>query len=412
MRHLIKTMVCSIAIILGGCNVTPKLPNPESSRAATLLGPAESIVPIDHPFLNHDATFANYLHSLGISTNQRIDQLRMEQANSRVVRSHTASLINDPNSLTEAERRERLNDILESFFREGEYQFNYVADGNHSALDTLLSQSGNCIAFSAMVVMLSREAGLEARFQVVDRSTAWSQRDQDTIQYVRHINVAVPISRRNVINVDIANPIRSAFVETRPISDAEATAEFLNNLGAEAMLAGDLDTAHRYFYAALLEYPDAASAWSNLGLLYRRMGEDYWAEQAFLYGANAPHDFITAQSNLERMYRENGRIAEAQSLQSRIEVFRNRNPLTHQARANDAIASGDFEQAIAALNDALDQAPELPSTHYLMGLTLEKLGRIEQAERYYKAAERLASTHDEAQFQRKRDAFNRLTQLE
>ncbi len=409
MRHLITTIACSIAIILGGCNAAPELPNPDANRTAVLLGPAETIATIDHPFLNDDPTFANYLHSIGISTNQRVDRLRMEQANSRVIRSQTASLINDPNSLTAAERRERLNQILKSFFREGEYNFSYDANGNHSALDTLLSQSGNCIAFSAMVVMLSREAGLEAQFQMVDRSTAWTQRDQDTIQYVRHINVAVPISRRNVINVDIANPIESAYVDTRIISDEEATAEFLNNLGAEAMLSDDLDTAHRYFYSALLLYPDAASAWSNLGLLYRRMGEDYWAEQAFLFGANAPYDFITAQSNLERLYREQNRLIEADQLAVSIEQFREQNPLTQQMRANDAIANGDYDTALDFLEKAVDLAPELASTYYLLGLTLEKLGRHDEAQYHFQLAEQFANHQDEAQFERKRIAFNQLT---
>lgn len=412
MLRAIKVIFCSISLILAGCNGLAVLPEPKESRDVVMMGPNHNLTAIDYHFLDDDPIFASYLEALGIPAQRSTRPIRFEKTRSRYSIEFVSGGLSERSRLSESERRDRLNRILRSLFVDGEYAFNYSANGNFSAVDTLVGQSGNCIAFSAMIVKLAREAGLDAHFQIVDSANAWTQRGEGTVQYVRHINVAIPVARHEAINVDIASPtVATTVLDTRLITDEEATAEFLNNLGAEAMIANDLETAHRYFYSALQLAPESAGTWSNLGLLYRRMNEEHWAELAFLYGATSRYDFVTAQSNLERLYRDQNRIADADHLAHSISQFRERNPFVHQARANEAIADGNLAEALEFLEDALDQAPELPSSNFLMGLTLERLGRHEEARHYYEMANRFASHRDEVQFQRKRVAFDYLTTM-
>ena len=299
------------------------------------LGPFSQVPdPVDVAFLESSAELESFGDELLIAHgNYRFSPLPNTDLNENISLNHSVSRINDPTKVgTKRERERRVDAIIRSFYANDDYQFQYRATGNYGAAEAFERKAGNCVAFSALVIRLARDQGLNASFQIVETLPVWDEVDSGTVKYIRHINAHIRTSSSDSINVDINSPRDSVTVRSRIISDREAEAEFLNNLAVEAMANENYLRSYQLLYHSLSLNDTSGGAWSNLGTLYRRMGHDGWAEQAFLKGAFATYDMETAQSNLERFYRQRNQLRYAQTLEVLLTDYREKNPLTHQRR--------------------------------------------------------------------------------
>ena len=63
--------------------------------------------------------------------------------------------------------------MFRGLHRDGYFAANYIADSTRTAADTFHHKSGNCLSYTSMFIALAREAGLDARFQLVQVPPNW-----------------------------------------------------------------------------------------------------------------------------------------------------------------------------------------------------------------------------------------------
>lgn len=131
--------------------------------------------------------------------------------------------------------------------------------------------------------------------------------------------------------------------------------------------AGDLDGAIALFTAALRIDPQMGRARNNRGNVYRDEGEadlaarDY-EEAARLFGADDPVDRSSAFTNLGRLRREQGRLAEALAAADEAVRANPREVRSLRLRADLRDSLGDEEGALADYAAAAVLAPSTPTT--------------------------------------------------
>ncbi|WP_298634595.1 transglutaminase domain-containing protein [uncultured Umboniibacter sp.] len=405
-------LLSTTSLLLLGCAQNPSIMGFPSTLSSEEIkqGPSTAVMrEVNVGFMDDSVALTTFAEELLAANDQQtFSPLRLSSSGDNIATTTQVSRIYDTTIVgTKRERKARIDDIINSFYRNDNYQFQYQAEGNFSAAEAFERQAGNCVSFSALVVKLARAQGLEASFQIVETLPGWDEVDSGTVMYIRHINANILVSAYESINVDINNPRDAVTVRTRLISDQEAEAEFLNNLAISALSEGNFDQAHQLLYQSLSLNENSGGTWSNLGTLYRRMGHDEWAEQAFLKGALAPHNFETAQSNLERFYRQRDQIAYADRLAEALLEYRENNPITHQRRAREQMIAGNFDSAINHLKIALEIAPNMHSTLYLMAISYEFNGDGELANSYQQAANNISEQRDTLRFEQKRQALLR-----
>lgn len=69
---------------------------------------------------------------------------------------------------------------------------------------------------------------------------------------------------------------------------------------------GDFEKSFKYFVKAIRTDPDISLFWTNLGVLYRRTGNDKYAEKAYFMALSLDENDQAALNNLSYLYREAG----------------------------------------------------------------------------------------------------------
>lgn len=244
--------------------------------------------------------------------------------------------------------------------------FDYDSSITLTAADTFRRRSGNCLSFSTMFVALAREAGFKAWFQEVKIPPRWTNINE-SILVSMHVNAVVQGMRSKHV-VDVSGVKRSEWVRIRRMSDAEAEAQYYNNFGADALVANDLAGAYAYFVKAIRTAPDTSYIWSNLGVVYNRNGQVEDAKQAYLTALKINSAETVALNNLHSIYFEEGDLAQAEKVRSRVERHRRKNPyyLYHlSARALD-------ERRYGVAAKLLNRAIKLNDKEYRFHLALAR----------------------------------------
>lgn len=282
----------------------------------------------------------------------------------------------------------RLAQLLAAVIGDAKFGIVYN-ERTHTAAEAFRRREANCLSFTAMFVALAREAGVEASFQEVDVPPDWTL-GTDLFVLNRHVNALAP-SRSGpdrVVDFDMAD-FRAAY-DRRVIPDSRARAHYHSNLGVERLQAGEVLPALAHFRRALAEDPTFAPAWVNLGVLYLREGHPDWARAAWWQAVAVAPDEDVAISNLERSYRQAGRVAEADALLERIRQFRQGNPYYRYHLAQRALEEGDVDGAIAHLRFAVREKPMEDRFLALLGLSYLRRGDVDRARRWLAQAEAVA----------------------
>ena len=210
---------------------------------------------------------------------------------------------------------------------------------------------GNCLSFSSMFVAMARRAGMKANFQEVEIPPTWSNVD-DNLLVSKHVN-AVVYSEGHTFTVDVSRRKPREIERTRRLSDAEANAQYYNNLGADALIAQDIGLAYAYFSKALETDSSLSYIWSNIGVILRRNGQTEDAILAYQTALEMEPDQSVALNNLHVIYTEDGNPAAAEELEARVERNRRKNPYYMQYLAELAIEEMRYGDAIGLAKKAI-----------------------------------------------------------
>lgn len=233
----------------------------------------------------------------------------------------------------------------------------YLLDFEYDPMVTLPADEafrvgrGNCLTFSSMFIAMARDVGLRAWYQEVIVPPEWNAVNE-TLLVGKHVNAVVSEWGRRYV-IDVSRRKKEALEETRRMSDEEALAQYYNNLGAEALLAKELPTAHAYFRKALEASPGLAYVWSNLGVVFRRNGQT--ADAIFSYQAAIEQDpgHEVALNNLHTLYIEEGDLEAAAAIERRVERNRRNNPYYLHHLAEIANEEQRWSDAIELLTKAI-----------------------------------------------------------
>jgi len=213
------------------------------------------------------------------------------------------------------------------------------------------ARQGNCLTFSNMFIAMAREAGLSAWYQEVKIPTKWTA-VKDTVLVSKHVNAVVQ-SGSKTYTVDVSRRKPEPFEVSRRLSDAEAAAQFYNNLGADALIVEDLARAYAFFRKALETYPGESYIWSNLGVVFKRNLQIDAALLAYQTALQYDPNEMVALNNTYAIYEEAGNAAAAEDMRRRVEKNRQKNPYFLLYQAETAKEELRWADAINLLNRAI-----------------------------------------------------------
>ena len=250
--------------------------------------------------------------------------------------------------------------------------FRYDDRATYTASEAYEARSGNCVSYANLVVALARASGLRAHFQEVALESEWEERG-DTLVLPRHINVVIE-TRRSAWVLDASGLKFGPEARRKKLDAAEALAVYYNNLGAEALLTGNLGQAYAYLRLAIETDPTHGDAWTNLGVTYSRHGQYDAARFAYETALTVDRNAASALSNLHSLLLATGDEDAARSVARRVERHRRKNPYHLLAMAQAEIDQQRYRAAIALLERAVERKDDEPRFHFAMARALDGAG--------------------------------------
>lgn len=275
--------------------------------------------------------------------------------------------------------------LLQAMKQHGLFSLEYNEALTHTVSGTFHERRGNCLSFTMLFIALAREAGLHARYQLVDVPPQWNL-DTDLVVIANHVNAVIDSRTDKDLVVDFNKANFHGDFVTHRIDDAYAAALFYTNLGAEAMLRRDFPASFTLLREALRVRPDAVPPWVNLGVLYGRQGLYRHAEAAYLRALEISPQERSALSNLAGIYEALGEKDRAAEYRERVRRYQDINPYYHYARAQKAYHDAQYEDALAELRRAIRLRSDESVFYTLQGQALAALGREQDAAKSFARA--------------------------
>lgn len=292
----------------------------------------------------------------------------------------------------------------------------------------------NCLSFSVLFVAAARYVDVAADFQLVFAPPYWDKEGNNWVMN-QHINVTGSLQRsysdynfnlgpdfsipNEVIwqqlpqqrthsgnfsllrrdyhyTADINPSITGIAMRRQRISEQQVLSLYHSNKSMEFLLDKDIANAYAHTRQALLVDPDSAVAWNNLGVLYSRVDQVELSIAAYQRAILLDEKMNSAKSNLANQYRSQGEIDLAQELETQIAEYRNQNPYYHSALADSSMETGEYEQAISQLEEALSRKQNEHYFYHQLAMVNQQLGDMDavienltRARRYARGSEKV-----------------------
>lgn len=285
-----------------------------------------------------------------------------------------------------------LNQVLTFIYED--LDLRYALNPTRTAVQTFHDQRGNCLSFVNLFVGVARERGLNPFYVEVTDYQKWNHRAGMVVSQ-GHI-VAGMYLDGELKPYDFL-PYRSkAYKAFNPIDDLTATAHFYNNLGAEALMDGDMERAREMLTLATRVAPRFEKAVNNLGVLHARSGDLEGALEIYRKGLEIDPDNAMLLTNMTRAYQQLGRAADADALLARIEATNTTNPFFFVYQGEMALTHGDNAKALDYMVKALRLDTEAPEVHIGFVKVYLAVGEIDKARHHLERALKLDATNKEA----------------
>ncbi len=270
------------------------------------------------------------------------------------------------------------------------YAIRYSEARTLTASEVFRLREGNCLSFTALVVQLARLSGLEAHFQDVPVLPQWHV-EGGTFVVERHVDAVMPLGALDGI-VDFRPPTAATYTRATVVSDANATAQYLGNLGVERFTAGDLEGAYWLYRRGLEIDRRAATLWLNLGVVFARSGQLADAERAYRTALSITPGDLSGLNNLALLLEQQGDADGAARLHARVERYRLRNPYYLYWQGERALQSGDPAAATGWYARAAARLPKEADFQFALARSHLAAGQETDARRSLQAALDLAQT--------------------
>lgn len=284
-------------------------------------------------------------------------------------------------------------EAIESFIFSG-LRLRYAVTPTKDADETFHSREGNCLSFVNLFVGIGRHQRLNPFYVEVEDYQRWNYRDGIVLSR-GHIVAGMTIDGQ-LSTFDFLPYRPKAYRDFNPIDDLTAVAHFYNNLGAEALLDGDVEGALPDLRIAHALAPDFEKAINNLAVALMRLDRTEEAIALYERGLALHPLSVPLLNNLARAWQALGREERAEELLVRLESVNETNPYFYLYRGEVALASGDLERALEYMRQALRIETEVPEVHLGLTKVFLAMGDFERARHHVDRALKLDATNVEA----------------
>jgi tetratricopeptide (TPR) repeat protein len=288
--------------------------------------------------------------------------------------------------------RSKINEVLRFIFED--LDLHYSLTPTRNALEAFRTKQGNCLSFVNLFVGVAREQGLNPFYVEVTDYQKWNHREGMVVSQ-GHI-VAGMYLEGELKTYDFLPFRPKAYKAFNPIDDLRAAAHYYNNLGAEALMAGDLEKARQLLEVATGIAPRFEKALNNMGVCLARGGQPERALELYQKGLAIDPENPMILTNLTRLYQQTGRAAEADQLLARLEESNASNPFFFIYQGEMALSRGESDKALGYMVRAMRQDSELPEVHVGFVKVYVALGDLEKARHHLERALKLDATNQDA----------------
>lgn len=284
----------------------------------------------------------------------------------------------------EAPIGQRLRKLLYAIFGQDGKQFAYRAGHSSTATQTWRDRQGDCLSLTVLAYSAVRKLGLTPVMQEVQTPAIYGRAGElDVVN--QHVNVLLTNLRTDLLEItprdfvlDFEPDFQAPFRGT-PLTEAGIVARYYNNVAVEFMARGDHARAYAHFKAAIRAEPGYPSSYSNLAVLYRRVGHDTEAESLLRVAVAMGGKADVALFELHRLLEEQNRITEAEVVKRELDARRAADPYHWLGLGLARLAADEPRHAIAEFERARDIAPMFPEVHRYLALAYARLGDTHKA---------------------------------
>jgi tetratricopeptide (TPR) repeat protein len=291
-----------------------------------------------------------------------------------------------------ASESQRAQDVVAFIFSRLDLQYSLTPTRNAS--DTYRTAQGNCLSFVNLFVGIARRVRLNPFYVEVADYQRWNYADGVVVSR-GHIVAGLRIDG-GLKTYDFLPYRTKGYRDFAPIDDIMAMAHYYNNLGAEALMRGDLDEGLPNLRIAAALAPDFEKAINNLGVAYMRLGETSAAVDLLERGLALNPESVPLLTNLARASQNAGLLDQATRILNQIEEVNQTNPFFFVYRGEVALAAGDATLALEYMRRAFQTDSEVPEVHVGLVKVYLALGDLKRARHHLERALRLDATHEEA----------------
>lgn len=292
-------------------------------------------------------------------------------------------------TLSESRRTEAILDFVFGYL-----DLQYALTPTRSADQTFADREGNCLSFVNLFVGLGREFRLNPFYVEVEDYQRWNY--QDGVVISRGHIVAGQYIDGQLSTFDFLPYQAKGYRDFQPIDDLAAMAHHYNNLGAEALIGGDVGAAEDNLRIAVALAPDFDKARNNLGVVFLRQRRPADAIALYEETIEVDPDNVPILTNLARAYQQSGRGEDAELLFEKLESIQQTNPFFYVYRGDLALSRGDSQTALEYMRKAYQADDNLPEVHVGLARVYIALGKLAEAQHHVERALRLDATHEEA----------------
>jgi Flp pilus assembly protein TadD len=286
----------------------------------------------------------------------------------------------------------QINQVMGFIF--DDLDLRYTLNPTRTAIDTFRTRRGNCLSFVNLFVGIARTKQLNPFYVEVTDYQRWNHRAGMVVSQ-GHI-VAGMYLDGELKTYDFLPYRPKAYKKFKPIDDVTAAAHFYNNLGAEALMDGDLPQARELLTLATRIAPQLDKALNNLGVVLARSGDWDGALAVYQKGLSLDPTNPMILTNKARVFQQTGRGREADQILAQVEQTNNTNPFFFVYQGEVALSRGDEQKALEDMVKALRLDSEAPEVHVGFVEVYLALGDMDKARHHLERALQLDATNPEA----------------
>lgn len=286
---------------------------------------------------------------------------------------------------------ERLRRLQGALFDDEKFPFEYQSRATLGAIEAYYARHGNCVSATSLFIALGRALDIEV-WPIETRTRSFDVEDRSDVLIVTEHVMAAIRGIGGFVLFDFNSQAPRRDIEVQLLTDKEFQTIYLNNLGADALLKGDLERAYRFFSAALALDPARSQTYANLGVVARRRGSAQEALAVYEKGLEAEPDSPAVLNNLAHLYDSLGFHDQAQGALLAADP-RSATPYLLLARGELAVRQGKLSQGLKMFRLALKRDSDFVPALVAAAQAYEELGREGRAARLRERAERLKNQH-------------------